>query len=142
MQKKIVPLINEVRKFFKQIEKLLLKNLLNYCIFFYWFLAALQALKRKKDYEQHLLQIDGTILTIEQQREALEVANINTAILTTMKTTTNALKTAHQNMYVTHIIIINLYRYLLNIFFCIFWLFIDNHRLYSSYLFTLPIVHR
>lgn len=65
--------------------------------YFYW-LAALQALKRKKRYEQQLAQIDGTMLTIEQQREALEGANTNTAVLTTMKTAADALKSAHQNM--------------------------------------------
>lgn len=61
-------------------------------------LAALQALKRKKRYEQQLAQIDGTMLTIEQQREALEGANTNNAVLTTMKTAADALKSAHQNM--------------------------------------------
>lgn len=66
--------------------------------FWYWFSAALQALKRKKRYEQQLAQIDGTMLTIEQQREALEGANTNTAVLTTMKTAADALKSAHQNM--------------------------------------------
>lgn len=65
-------------------------------------LAALQALKRKKRYEQQLAQIDGTMLTIEQQREALEGANTNNAVLTTMKTAADALKSAHQNMYVTN----------------------------------------
>lgn len=64
------------------------------------FLAALQALKRKKRYEQQLAQIDGTMLTIEQQREALEGANTNTAVLNTMKTASDALKSAHQNMQV------------------------------------------
>ncbi|XP_025425781.1 charged multivesicular body protein 4b [Sipha flava] len=62
--------------------------------------AAMQALKRKKRYEQQLAQIDGTMLTIEQQREALEGANTNTAVLTTMKTAADALKSAHQNMNV------------------------------------------
>ena len=33
--------------------------------------AALQALKRKKRYEKQLQQIDGTLSTIEMQREAL-----------------------------------------------------------------------
>lgn len=77
-----------------------------------WFLAALQALKRKKRYEQQLAQIDGTMLTIEQQREALEGANTNTAVLTTMKTAADALKSAHQNMYVPLYIIIHSCRYL------------------------------
>ncbi|KAG8141005.1 hypothetical protein E2320_003630 [Naja naja] len=40
--------------------------------------AALQALKRKKRYEQQLAQIDGTLSTIEFQREALENATTNT----------------------------------------------------------------
>merc|ERR1712130_399032 len=46
--------------------------------------AALQALKRKKRYDSQLQQIDGTLSTIEMQREALEGANTNTAVLTTM----------------------------------------------------------
>ncbi|XP_050440375.1 charged multivesicular body protein 4c [Adelges cooleyi] len=62
--------------------------------------AAIQALKRKKRYEQQLEQIDGTMLTIETQRDALEGANTNNAVLTTMKTAADALKTAHQNMNV------------------------------------------
>ncbi|XP_050541399.1 charged multivesicular body protein 4b isoform X2 [Daktulosphaira vitifoliae] len=62
--------------------------------------AALQALKRKKRYEQQLAQIDGTMLTIETQRDALEGANTNNAVLTTMKTAADALKSAHQNMNV------------------------------------------
>lgn len=66
--------------------------------FSYSSVAALQALKRKKRYEQQLAQIDGTMLTIEQQRESLEGANTNNAVLTTMKTAADALKSAHQNM--------------------------------------------
>lgn len=66
-----------------------------------FFLAAIQALKRKKRYEKQLQQIDGTLSTIEMQREALESANTNTAVLTTMKNAADALKAAHQHMYVT-----------------------------------------
>lgn len=62
--------------------------------------AALQALKRKKRYEKQLTQIDGTLSTIEMQREALENANTNTAVLTTMKNAADALKSAHKNMNV------------------------------------------
>ena len=62
------------------------------------FLAALAALKRKKRYEKQLQQIDGTLSTIEMQREALESANTNTAVLTTMKNAADALKAAHQHM--------------------------------------------
>jgi hypothetical protein len=61
-------------------------------------LAAIQALKRKKRYEKQLQQIDGTLSTIEMQREALEGANTNTAVLQTMKNAADALKSAHQHM--------------------------------------------
>jgi Flp pilus assembly protein TadB len=61
-------------------------------------LAAIQALKRKKRYEKQLQQIDGTLSTIEMQREALEGANTNTAVLQTMKNSADALKAAHQHM--------------------------------------------
>lgn len=40
------------------------------------------------------------MLTIETQRDALEGANTNNAVLTTMKTAADALKSAHQNMLV------------------------------------------
>lgn len=64
----------------------------------YLFIAAIQALKRKKRYEKQLQQIDGTLSTIEMQREALEGANTNTAVLTTMKLAADSLKKAHQHM--------------------------------------------
>jgi charged multivesicular body protein 4 len=60
--------------------------------------AAIQALKRKKRYEKQLQQIDGTLSTIEMQREALEGANTNTAVLNTMSEAAKALKSAHQHM--------------------------------------------
>jgi len=60
--------------------------------------AALQALKRKKRYEQQLQQIDGTLSTIEMQREALESANTNTAVLTTMNDAAKALKKANADL--------------------------------------------
>ena len=62
--------------------------------------VALSALKRKKRYEKQLQQIDGTLSTIEMQREALEGANTNTAVLQTMGEAAKALKSAHQHMYV------------------------------------------
>lgn len=61
-------------------------------------LAAIQALKRKKRYEKQLQQIDGTLSTIEMQRVALEEANTNTSVITTMKNAADALKNAHQHM--------------------------------------------
>ncbi|CDQ60782.1 charged multivesicular body protein 4b [Oncorhynchus mykiss] len=60
--------------------------------------AALQALKRKKRYEQQLGQIDGTLSTIEFQREALENANTNTEVLKNMGFAAKAMKAAHENM--------------------------------------------
>uniref|UniRef100_A0A1L8DW95 Uncharacterized protein n=1 Tax=Nyssomyia neivai TaxID=330878 RepID=A0A1L8DW95_9DIPT len=65
--------------------------------------VAIQALKRKKKYEKQLQQIDGTLSTIEMQREALESANTNTAVLTTMKNAADALKAAHNHMDVDQI---------------------------------------
>lgn len=57
-------------------------------------------MKRKKRYEKQLQQIDGTLTTIETQREALENANTNTAVLNTMKSASDALKAAHKNFTV------------------------------------------
>ncbi|XP_016402628.1 charged multivesicular body protein 4c-like, partial [Sinocyclocheilus rhinocerous] len=54
--------------------------------------AALQALKRKKRYEKQLAQIDGTLSTIEFQREALENANTNTEVLKNMGFAAKAMK--------------------------------------------------
>lgn len=62
--------------------------------------AALQALKRKKQYEKQLAQIDGTLSTIEFQREALENANTNTEVIKNMGFAAKAMKAAHDNMYV------------------------------------------
>lgn len=62
--------------------------------------AALQALKRKKRYEKQLAQIDGTLSTIEFQREALENANTNTEVIKNMGFAAKAMKAAHDNMCV------------------------------------------
>ncbi|KAJ8010214.1 hypothetical protein DPEC_G00072680 [Dallia pectoralis] len=60
--------------------------------------AALQALKRKKRLEQQLTQIDGTLSTIEFQREALENANTNTEVLKNLSYAAKAIKGVHQNI--------------------------------------------
>ncbi|CAL1528047.1 unnamed protein product [Lymnaea stagnalis] len=60
--------------------------------------VALQALKRKKRYEKQLQQIDGTLSTIEFQREALENASTNTEVLSVMGIAAKALKGAHNNL--------------------------------------------
>ena len=58
------------------------------------------ALKRKKRLEKQLQQIDGTLSTIEFQREALENANTNTEVLKNMSYAAKALKSAHQQLWV------------------------------------------
>ena len=66
----------------------------------YTFLVAIAALKRKKRFEKQLAQIDGTLSTIEFQREALENANTNTEVLKIMGVASKSLKVAHQNLWV------------------------------------------
>ena len=61
-------------------------------------LAALMALKRKKRYEKQQAQIDGTLSTIEFQREALENAQTNTEVLKNMGYAAKALKAAHSQI--------------------------------------------
>lgn len=68
----------------------------------YWYiynniLAAKQALKRKKRYEKELQHLDGTLSTLEMQRETLQNAKINTAVLTTMKNAADVMKAAHKS---------------------------------------------
>jgi charged multivesicular body protein 4 len=58
------------------------------------------ALKRKKRYEKQLQQIDGTMSTIEFQREALQNATTNTEVLRVMGDAAKAMKSAHKNMNV------------------------------------------
>ncbi|KAF1373115.1 hypothetical protein PFLUV_G00256970 [Perca fluviatilis] len=65
--------------------------------------AALQALKRKKRLEQQLTQIDGTLSTIEFQREALENSNTNTEVLKNMGFAAKAMKQVHENMDINKI---------------------------------------
>lgn len=57
---------------------------------------ALQALKRRKRLEKQLNQIDGTLSTIEFQREALENAGTNTEVLKNVKYAADALKNVHR----------------------------------------------
>lgn len=59
-------------------------------------LGAIMALKRKKRLEKQLQQIDGTLSTIEFQRQALENANTNTEVLKNMSYAAKALKSAQQ----------------------------------------------
>ena len=59
---------------------------------------ALQALKRKKRYEMKLTQIDGTLTTLEYQREVLENANTNSEVLKVMGNAAKAFKGVNQDM--------------------------------------------
>uniref|UniRef100_A0A0K0F9H2 GH13992p (inferred by orthology to a D. melanogaster protein) n=1 Tax=Strongyloides venezuelensis TaxID=75913 RepID=A0A0K0F9H2_STRVS len=60
--------------------------------------AALQALKRKKQYEKQLVQLDGVLSTLDFQRQALENANTNANILQVLGDAAKALKRAHNSM--------------------------------------------
>jgi len=60
--------------------------------------GALMALKRKKKYEKTLLQLDGTLTTLETQREYLQNASTNMDVLHVMRQAANALKKTNQNL--------------------------------------------
>uniref|UniRef100_A0A8C8ZPG2 Charged multivesicular body protein 4A n=1 Tax=Prolemur simus TaxID=1328070 RepID=A0A8C8ZPG2_PROSS len=60
--------------------------------------AALQALRRKKRLEQQLAQTDGTLSTLEFQREAIENATTNTEVLRTMELAARGMKKAYQDI--------------------------------------------
>lgn len=70
----------------------------NQIFIFSFFSVALNALKRKKRLDKQLQQIDGTLSTIEFQREALENAQTNTEVLKNMSYAAKALKAAHQHL--------------------------------------------
>uniref|UniRef100_A0A1I7YKR9 Charged multivesicular body protein 4b n=1 Tax=Steinernema glaseri TaxID=37863 RepID=A0A1I7YKR9_9BILA len=59
---------------------------------------ALHALKRKKQYEKQLNHIDGTLTTIEFQRQTLENASTNAEVLNVMGAAAKSLKAAHKDM--------------------------------------------
>ena len=59
---------------------------------------ALQALKRKKRYEAQLSQIDGTLTTLEYQREVLENASSNAEVLRVMGDASRAFKAVNSNL--------------------------------------------
>jgi hypothetical protein len=66
-----------------------------YFIFYFHFPVAIKALKTKKRFEKQLQQLDGTLTTLEYQRESLENANSNAEILKTMGFAAKAYKTVH-----------------------------------------------
>ena len=61
--------------------------------------VALQALKRKKRYEQQLTSIDGTLTTLEYQRETLENAHTNAEVLKVMGQAAQAFKGANNELW-------------------------------------------
>ena len=61
------------------------------------------ALKRKKKYEKTLLQLDGTLTTLETQREYLQNASTNMDVLRVMKQAATALKKTNQNLDVDQV---------------------------------------
>lgn len=62
------------------------------------FLAARNALKRKKQYEHSLEQTNGQINMLEQQIYSIESANINQETLVAMKNAGAAMKQIHGKM--------------------------------------------
>lgn len=60
--------------------------------------AALQALRRKKRLERQLTQVDGTLSTVEFQREALENSHTNAEVLRNMGLAARAMKAIHEDM--------------------------------------------
>ena len=63
-----------------------------------WFLAARNALKRKKQHEHSLEQTNGQINMLEQQIYSIESANINQETLVAMKNAGAAMKQIHGKM--------------------------------------------
>jgi len=55
-------------------------------------------LKRKKRYENQLNQIDGTLTTLEYQREVLENASTNAEVLKAMGNASKAFKNANGDL--------------------------------------------
>lgn len=60
--------------------------------------AAIGALKQKKRYEKILSQLDGTLTTLEIQRESLQNVSTNMEVLSVMRVAAGAMKKAHQNL--------------------------------------------
>ncbi|CAF1079001.1 unnamed protein product [Adineta steineri] len=65
--------------------------------------AAILALKKKKKYENTLRQIDGTLTTLEIQRESLQNASSNMEVFHVMRNAAAALKKTHDNLDVDQV---------------------------------------
>jgi hypothetical protein len=60
--------------------------------------GALMAMKRKKKHEKILLQLDGTLTTLENQRETLQESTSNVEVIRVMQKAAAALKTANKGL--------------------------------------------
>ena len=60
--------------------------------------VALEAMRRKKRYEKTLSQIDGTLTTLEIQRESLHDAKSNVEVFRVMRDAAGALKKSQQHL--------------------------------------------
>ncbi|KAK3792882.1 hypothetical protein RRG08_009043 [Elysia crispata] len=60
--------------------------------------VALRALKSKRNFEKQLQQIDGSLSTIEYQRETLESANANVEIFNVLRVAGQALEGLHKQL--------------------------------------------
>jgi len=64
---------------------------------------ALNALKRKKRLEKTLQQIDGTLTTLEYQREALQNAAMNGQAFSALQSATSALRNVHKELDIDNV---------------------------------------
>ncbi|GFR69853.1 charged multivesicular body protein 4b [Elysia marginata] len=60
--------------------------------------VALRALKSKRHFEKQLQQIDGSLSTIEYQREALESATANVEVFNVLRVANQALEAVHKQL--------------------------------------------
>jgi len=60
--------------------------------------VALQALRRRKQCEKQLGQLDGVLNTLQHQKYSLENASVNAEVLQVLGNSAKALKGAHNNM--------------------------------------------
>jgi charged multivesicular body protein 4 len=60
--------------------------------------GAMFSLKKRKNFEEEILKIDGMCLTLEDQLNSLESASINSQYISALKNGNNVLKRAHKNL--------------------------------------------
>jgi len=59
---------------------------------------AIAALRRRKQCDKQLLQLDGVLSTLQHQKESLENASVNAEVLNVLSNSAKALKGAHNHM--------------------------------------------